>query len=91
MVHPRHKLNLELNSIESSHNTLVTSIADPNSIQSFITGKNMDQKSRYNAAFRISQEISNKAKSLKQKDFEHVLSQLIKINEFLNKKLISKW
>jgi len=43
----------------------------------------MDQKAKYNAAFRIGQEIANKLKILKQKDFETNLSNLVKMNEYL--------
>jgi hypothetical protein len=43
----------------------------------------MNPKSKYNAAFRIAQEIAYKAKTLNQTEFQHVIEQLTKINEFL--------
>ena len=87
MVHSPHKINLESQSIDCGSNTLVTSIPNLNNIKSFLTGKNMTQITKYNAAFRLAQEISNKTKCLKQTEFEHVLSQLTHINKFLENKI----
>ncbi len=67
--------------------SLVTKIPSQNHDDSLLTSKNMDQKSKYNAAFRLGQEISNKLKVLKQKEFEYALSQLLKFNELLDKKI----
>ena len=46
----------------------------------------MDQTSKYNAVFRIAQDILNKLKKLKQNEFESALSKLVKINDLLDKK-----
>ena len=86
MVNSLHKLNLEIQSVDCDSNTLVTSIPNLNSVKSFVTSKNVTQLSNYNAVLRLAQEISNKTKCLNQPEFEHVLSQLSQINEFLANK-----
>ena len=55
-------------------------------MNSLFTSKNMDQTSKYNAVFRIAQDILNKLKKLKQNEFESALSKLVKINDLLDKK-----
>ena len=47
----------------------------------------MGQKSKYNAAFRIVLETSNKLNKLKQNEFENALSNLVKINDLLDEKI----
>ena len=47
----------------------------------------MGKKSKYNAAFRIAQETSNKLNKLKQNKFENALSNLVKINDLLDEKI----
>ena len=74
MVPRRHRFNLELELVcAGTKNTLVTSIPDLNSVESLITSNKMNPKTKYNAAFRIAQEIANKTKLLKQVEFKHVI------------------
>ena len=83
MVAQRHRIDLELEPVINISQTLITSLPNLNSVASLVTSNNMNPKSKYNAAFRIAQEIANKAKTLKQTEFQHVIEQLTKINEFL--------
>ena len=87
MVAHRHKINIELEISSSSSNTLITSIPNLNSVASLVTSNNMNTKNKYNAAFRIAQEIANKAKSLKQNEFKNAMEQLTRMNEFFSNKI----
>jgi hypothetical protein len=77
MVPDTHKINLSLIEVEDRVINLVSSVPDLTSIRSLVTSKNMTQKSKWDAAWRISQEFANCLKYKKQKDFEISLAKLM--------------
>ena len=77
MVALQHRINQNRDSVNDDEGiNLVTCIPNLNSINSLVTIKNMSQTAKYNAAFRIGQEISNTLKTLKQNEFEESLSKI---------------
>ena len=85
MVPKRHQINLEPEFVDFREINLVSSIPDLNNVKSMITTKSMTQTAKYNAAFRIAQELCNSLKYLHQTNFEKKLSQLMKMNQLIKK------
>ncbi len=83
MVHDRHKINLLIQPLEESNVNYVSTIPNLDSIRSFISSKNMTQKAKWDAAWRVSQEFANCLKYKKQKDFEYSLAKLMKVKQLL--------
>jgi hypothetical protein len=83
MIHDRHKLNLIRKDVEDTHLNLLSSVPNLENIRSFVTSKNMTQKSKWEAAWRLSQEFANCLKYKKQQDFEVSLSKLMTVKQLL--------
>jgi hypothetical protein len=84
MVPDTHKINLLRLEVPERDINLVSSVPDLTSIRSLVTSKNMTQKSKWDAAWRISQEFANCLKYKKQKDFELSLAKLMQVKELLH-------
>jgi hypothetical protein len=83
----RHRIKVELIKASKCDNIhLVTNLPSMNNVKSLITSNKMDNKSKYNAAFRVSQEIANNIAQCKQPEFELYLSRLLDFSSHVKNK-----
>lgn len=86
MVPNKHRLNPTIVQAPSTCQSLVTEINNLNSVESLITSDNMNQKTKYNIAFRLAQELCNSLKYLKQDDYKQCLSVLLQMKNHVSNK-----
>lgn len=77
MVPNKHRIFPTIIQMDETNINLITDIANINSVDSQLSSKNMNQKQKYEASFRIAQELSNLMKKLKHPLFLTFLCDLI--------------
>lgn len=88
MIPDRHKLRQGLVQVEDSNLNLVTTIPNIDNVKSFLTSRSMNQKDKFNAIIRASQELANIGKNLKQEKFESLLSDILKLKVSIRNELM---